>query len=762
VTTPLSSTGPTPELASGVELLGELEGSGYRQTPSLVRRADGQVLQVTPLLARLLQHVDGRRDVEALATAFGDDLGRPVTAGDVEQLLEKAAPLGVLAGSAVDAAPKANPLLALRFKVVLTDPDVTRRVTTPFAQLLRPWVVVPVLVAFAWVSWWVLAERGLAGAARQALYEPHLLLAVVGLTVLSAGFHELGHAAACRYGGARPGAMGAGLYLVWPAFYTDVDDCLRLSRWGRLRVDLAGLYFNAVFAVAVAGLWLLWREDALLLGVAAQLVQMVRQLAPFIRADGYHILSDLTGVPDLFSHIGPTLRGLLPWRRERSPLAPWARVVVAVWVLVTVPLLLGLLALTVWLLPRLVATAWDALDGQGGSLADDLASGDVVTGAARLLSLLGLLLPAAAAVLLVGRVLQRTWRRVLLSTEDRPVRRTAASVAAVLVMALVAWAWWPQGQYRPVEADERGTLPGLSRVVDAAPADGTRSALALVPRDDPSAPVLLLVEGSDGPQALLTARDGGPARVVPFRLPDQPGAGDNQSLAVNTTDGSVLYDVAFAMVRVTDGAPVTSVNEAWALASCSRCTTAAVAFQVVLVVGSSHTVAPVNAAVAGNRDCLECVTTALATQLVVTLSALPGPEVEAQLAQAWERLGDAERALLTGDLDLAGLQAQVVAVRDDVVRVLADAGLVDAALLDGAPLVTGTPAPSASTTAGPSASPTATTPPSSDGTSPGATPTASGDPAGATAGPTSAPPSAPSAAPTSAPAQEPTPAPTGG
>ena len=766
-TTTSSSTSSAPELASGVELLGELPGSGYRQAPSLVRRSDGQTLQVTPLVAALLELVDGRRDEEQLAAAMTEQLGRPVTADDVRALLAKAEPLGVLAGSAAPP-PKANPLLALRLKVVLSDPVLTRRLTTPFAQLLRPWVVVPVLVAFGWVCWWVLADRGLAGAARQALYEPHLLLAVVGLTVLSAGFHELGHAAACRYGGAQPGAMGFGLYLVWPAFYTDVDDCMRLSRWGRLRVDLAGLYFNAVFAVAVAGLWWSVREDALLLGIASQLVQMVRQLAPFVRADGYHVLSDLTGVPDLFAHMGPTLRRLLPWGdRPRSPLAPWARAVVTAWVLVVAPLLLGLLVLTVLLLPRLLATAWDSLDAQGGSLAEDLGSGDVVTAAARLLSLLGLLLPAAAATYLLARVVRRTTASLARRTAGRPLLRSLASVAVVLLLALVAWAWWPHGQYRPVEAQERGTLPGLSSLVDrsAQPPSlvGARSAIALVPRGDAQAPVVMLVRppGGGDLQALLVPRDGGTARTFPFRLPDAPLAQGNQSLAVNTGDGSVVYDVAFVMLRVTDGAPVTAVNEAWALASCTRCTTVAVSFQVVLVIGGSDTVAPVNTAVAANGSCLECLTTALATQLVVTLSGVPSAEVEAQLAAAWSRLGEAERALAAGDLDVAGLYAEVQAVQADVLAILVEGGLVDA---DDVAAVTATATPTATVPA-PSSGPVTPTPTAlaTDGSaavaSPGATaePTPSAASTAPSSGPSSAGPTTdPATGPTSAPAPEPT------
>ena len=162
------------------------------------------------------------------------------------------------------------------------------------------------------------------------------------LGVVSAGFHELGHAAAARYGGATPGGMGMGLYLVWPAFYTDVTDAYRLPKRDRLRVDLAGLYFNAVVAVVTMAVWLVVRSDALLLLVALQVLQMVKQLSPVIRADGYHILSDATGVPDLYAHMGPTLRRLLPGRRrEPSALTGRARLLVTVWVLIVVPVLLA-------------------------------------------------------------------------------------------------------------------------------------------------------------------------------------------------------------------------------------------------------------------------------------------------------------------------------------------------------------------------------------------------------------------------------------
>ena len=105
-----------PRLADGVELLGEYQGSGYRQPPSLVRRPDGQVIQMSPLLYLVTSRIDGIRDAGTIATLVSDDLGRALTADQVRYLIgEKLLPLGIVADQGAPAAPPtASPLLALR------------------------------------------------------------------------------------------------------------------------------------------------------------------------------------------------------------------------------------------------------------------------------------------------------------------------------------------------------------------------------------------------------------------------------------------------------------------------------------------------------------------------------------------------------------------------------------------------------------------------------------------------------------------------
>jgi putative peptide zinc metalloprotease protein len=457
-------------------------------------------------------------------------------------------------------------------------------------------------------------------------------------------------------------------------------------------VDLGGLYFNAIAAVAVMAVWLVVRVDALLLVVAAQLLLMLRQLPPVIRADGYHILSDLVGVPDLFQHIKPTLAGMLPWNRRRpQPLRPWARWTVRAWVVLVVPLLLWMFVLAVLFLPRLAATAWLGAQQQARVIAGASADADILGMAAGVLKMFALLLPVAASTFMIWRVVRRGWRSVWRRTEGRPAARRALALLTAVVLAALAVAWWPSGQYRPVRADERLTLqhllslrPVVEPTAKGIPGVRPVTGYALVPRNA-DAPAMLVVPGADGPQGILTGGPGVPSEAggelaiategsragvaFPFKLPAAPGPGDNQALAVNATDGSVVYDVAVALVWVKDGSPVLNRNEAYALASCSYCTTVAVAFQVVLVVGQTDVVAPVNVAVALNGGCLECQTAALAVQLVVTLREIPTEDLQQQIEAAMAKLDD--------PYALPDIYAAVKEVEQEIITLLADAGLVD-------------------------------------------------------------------------------------
>src|SRR6476646_5796736 len=108
--------GGVPRLADGVELLGEYKDSGYSQPPSLVRRPDGQVIQMSALLYQVTSRIDGARSAAAISGLVSAGLGRTLTADQVRYLITaKLVPLGIVAGQDASAAPPvASPLLALR------------------------------------------------------------------------------------------------------------------------------------------------------------------------------------------------------------------------------------------------------------------------------------------------------------------------------------------------------------------------------------------------------------------------------------------------------------------------------------------------------------------------------------------------------------------------------------------------------------------------------------------------------------------------
>jgi putative peptide zinc metalloprotease protein len=457
--------GGPPKLAEGIELIGEYEDSGYKEPPSIARRADGQVIQLPKLLFFVAESTDGKRTYEQIAERVTEATGRGVSGDDIRFLVnEKLRPLGVLAqadGSSPQVQ-KADPMLALKFRAALVPEGAVRAITTVFYPFFLPPVVLAAVVGLVAVDVWLFFFHGIAQPARELVYNPLLLLMIIGLVVVGTALHEIGHATAARYGGAKPGVMGAGVYIVWPAFYTDVTDAYRLDRKGRLRTDLGGVYFNALFALATTGAYFLTGFEPLLILVLVQHFQILQQLLPLLRLDGYYILSDLTGVPDLFMRLRPTLASLVPGKKDESvdQLKPWVRVVVTGWVIVLIPVLCFIFGFMVINAPRIVATAWDSFLVHFDRASDAFGGGNALSGVVSSGQMVMLALPAAgmaySSTRAGSKALGGGWRW----SEGSPVRRLVLVVATAGIVGLIAFLWWPNGEYKPIQPRERGTIPG--------------------------------------------------------------------------------------------------------------------------------------------------------------------------------------------------------------------------------------------------------------------------------------------------------------
>jgi putative peptide zinc metalloprotease protein len=499
--TPRDSIRPTPR--PDIELLGPYAGSGLKEPPSLVNTPHGLV-QLSPLLYRVAELCDGRRNLGEIAREVGRSCGRGVSADNVRFLIEKKlSPLGIASLDEADTASVAidrpNLLLALRFRIRLLPERAVNAIARILHPLFSPVVVLAMLGSLVALDVWLFFEHGIGSGMRQLLYDPSLMLMVLGLLLVSAIFHECGHATGCSYGGARPGAIGVGLYLVWPAFFAEVTNSFRLGRAGRLRVDLGGVYFTVIFALAVAGAYFLTGYEPLLVVILVLHLEALHQFTPFLRLDGYYVLSDLVGVPDLFARIKPTLLSLLPWRKTDDSVGElkwWARALITIWVCTVIPLLLLNLGLLVFYAPRLFATTWDSLRVLATGISASLAGGEFMSVVADSVKAGLLLLFLGGVVITFLRLGKRYVSAGLTRTQGRPVGRALFAGTTLVLLGVISVAWWRTAPRSPLRPGEEVTVP-----------EATRAALG----GDANPGGVLVAGGDESPVQAATDEVGAPA-----------------------------------------------------------------------------------------------------------------------------------------------------------------------------------------------------------------------------------------------------------
>jgi putative peptide zinc metalloprotease protein len=270
--------------------------------------------------------------------------------------------------------------------------------------------------------------------------------------------------------------MGVGLYIVWPAFYTDVTDAYRLSKIGRLRTDVGGVYFNALSALVAGLAYRATHIEPLLLVVVLVQLEMLQQFLPFIRLDGYYMISDLTGVPDLFTRIGPILRSLLP-HQETDPrvrdLKRWVRITVTLWVLFLVPVLLFNFAVMLLAAPRILATMWSSVQLHAAQFENALRLHQIALAAVNGLQVVLLSLPAVGMAYMIVRFARRFFGKGRRWAAESETKRSVIVGVAMAVVGLLVFVWWPKSQYQAIGADERWTVPHAFTAIGSAASGGT-------------------------------------------------------------------------------------------------------------------------------------------------------------------------------------------------------------------------------------------------------------------------------------------------
>ncbi len=293
----------------------------------------GRYFRLRAVEAFVLSRLDGARDLAAVrdetVAAFP---GIALTEGGVARFAQRAAALGWLEGATAAPEPIRAPRDWLRWKVPFGTPERLLRALDPVVRRVYRTpvlaVVVPLLLSgAAWGAWH--SGHRLAGPATGPLPAwAALWLAFAAVSLV----HEFGHALTLRYVGGRSGPMGFMLLWGLPCFYTDVSGAWLLTKKReRILVGLAGLGWQFAAAALLLALLPLPHPGSVagqLLVAALHLCGLTAllNLNPLLRLDGYWILCDWLGIPNLrakaFGYLWSCVRGRAPragdpTRRER-------------------------------------------------------------------------------------------------------------------------------------------------------------------------------------------------------------------------------------------------------------------------------------------------------------------------------------------------------------------------------------------------------------------------------------------------------------
>jgi len=117
--------------------------------------------------------------------------------------------------------------------------------------------------------------------------------------------HEFGHAFMAKRAGCRVQSMGVAFMVLLPMFYTDVSDAWRVNdRRARLLIGAGGVLAELLLACVALLAWSLLpdgpaRTAAFMLASATWITTLAVNLNPFMRFDGYFLLSDFWEVDNL-------------------------------------------------------------------------------------------------------------------------------------------------------------------------------------------------------------------------------------------------------------------------------------------------------------------------------------------------------------------------------------------------------------------------------------------------------------------------------
>lgn len=131
--------------------------------------------------------------------------------------------------------------------------------------------------------------------------------------------HEFGHSAALMSYGQEAGAIGMGVYLYMPVFYSNVTNTWKLKRLQRVCVDIGGIYFQS-FGICLVFLFTIMidHDSFIKCAIIISALQIIGNFNPFIKMDGYWMICDFLGVSNPYNIIWSSVKNLFTRKKRKT------------------------------------------------------------------------------------------------------------------------------------------------------------------------------------------------------------------------------------------------------------------------------------------------------------------------------------------------------------------------------------------------------------------------------------------------------------
>ncbi|MDC9722293.1 MAG: M50 family metallopeptidase [Urechidicola sp.] len=123
--------------------------------------------------------------------------------------------------------------------------------------------------------------------------------------------HELGHSIASKKYGVITNEIGFGFYSIFPVFYIDLGEVWRLSTTKRIIINLSGIFSQLLIGALLFTINTFINDNYLITNlIYINFIILLLNFNPFLKFDGYWVVSDLLKQRNLMNKSNELLKGL--------------------------------------------------------------------------------------------------------------------------------------------------------------------------------------------------------------------------------------------------------------------------------------------------------------------------------------------------------------------------------------------------------------------------------------------------------------------